>query len=73
MRRTIPHLLAVASVVSPFTAAGCAVTRRQELVGSSIDDATIITQIKNRFVESKQVARNVNGVKAVRHEIAVRP
>jgi osmotically-inducible protein OsmY len=74
-------------------------------VGSYIDDATITTQIKSRFVESREVdaasihvetlngtvmlsgfakslteraaaegiARNVNGVRAVRNEIAVRP
>ncbi|WP_397532949.1 BON domain-containing protein [Roseateles sp.] len=34
---------------------GCAVTRGQESVGAYIDDATITTQIKSRFVESKAV------------------
>jgi hyperosmotically inducible periplasmic protein len=32
-----------------------AVTRGQETVGSYIDDATITTQIKSRFVENKVV------------------
>jgi len=35
--------------------AGCAVTRGQETVGAYIDDATITTQIKGRFVENKSV------------------
>lgn len=84
---------------------GCAVMRGQETAGAYVDDATITTQIKSRFVENKQVdaasikvetlngtvmlsgfaknatekstaeriARDVNGVKSVRNEIAVRP
>jgi hyperosmotically inducible periplasmic protein len=36
-------------------ATGCAVTRGQETVGAYIDDATITTQIKSRFVENKEV------------------
>ncbi len=34
---------------------GCAVTRGQETVGAYVDDATITTQIKSRFVENKDV------------------
>jgi osmotically-inducible protein OsmY len=34
---------------------GCAVTRGQETVGAYVDDATITTQIKSRFVENKAV------------------
>jgi hyperosmotically inducible periplasmic protein len=88
-----------------LTVSGCAVTRGQESVGAYIDDATITTQIKSRFVENKAVdaasikvetlngtvmlsgfaknaterttaetiARDVNGVKSVKNEIAVRP
>lgn len=101
------HLLAATLVAAAalLVTTGCAVTRGQESVGAYIDDATITTQIKSRFVESKAVdaasihietlkgtvllsgfakssnerstaesiARNVNGVKAVRNEIAVRP
>ena len=95
---------AVAAVVL-LTATGCAVTRGQETVGAYVDDATITTRVKARFVENKQVdaasisvetlngtvmlsgfaksslekdtagslARGVNGVKAVKNEIAVRP
>lgn len=36
-------------------ASGCAVTRGQETVGAYIDDTTITTQIKSRFVENKDV------------------
>src|SRR5438105_11598455 len=36
-------------------ASGCAVTRGQETVGAYVDDATITTQIKSRFVENKDV------------------
>ncbi len=46
---------AVAAIVL-ITASGCAVTRGQETVGAYIDDATITTQIKGRFVENTEVA-----------------
>jgi osmotically-inducible protein OsmY len=87
------------------TASGCAVTRGQETVGAYVDDTSITTAVKSRFVENKDVdatsirvetlngtvmlsgfarniteretaaaiARQVNGVKAVKNEIAVRP
>ena len=38
-----------------LTASGCAVTRGQESVGAYVDDATITTQVKSRFVENKEV------------------
>ena len=95
---------AVAALVL-LTASGCAVTRGQETVGAYVDDTTITTQIKSRYIENRDVdassirvetlngtvmlsgfaknstekstaegiARNVNGVKSVRNEIAVRP
>jgi hyperosmotically inducible periplasmic protein len=34
---------------------GCAVTRGQETVGAYVDDATITTQVKSRFIENKDV------------------
>jgi hyperosmotically inducible protein len=84
---------------------GCAVTRGQETVGAYVDDATITTQIKARFVDNtyinaasisvetlngtvllsgfakslmekttaESVAKTVNGVKAVKNEIAIQP
>jgi hyperosmotically inducible periplasmic protein len=103
---TIRNALAAAlGAAALIAASGCAVTRGQETVGAYIDDATITTQVKSRFVENKEVdaasikvetlngtvmlsgfaksaaersaaeavARNVNGVKAVKNELAVRP
>jgi hyperosmotically inducible periplasmic protein len=98
-------LASAAVMVALLVTAGCAVTRGQETIGAYVDDATITTQIKSRFVENKAVdaasikvetlngtvmlsgfaknvlekstagtiARDVNGVKSVRNEIAVRP
>ena len=37
------------------TAAGCAVHRGQESVGAYIDDTTITTSVKARFVDSRAV------------------
>ncbi|MEK8034597.1 BON domain-containing protein [Ideonella sp. DXS29W] len=83
---------------------GCAVSRGQSSVGEYIDDATITTAVKAKFVEAKSVdatsikvetlngevmlsgfakngterseaenlARHVNGVKAVKNQIVVR-
>jgi hyperosmotically inducible periplasmic protein len=51
--RTI--LAATISSIALLTATGCAVTRGQETVGAYVDDATITTQIKSRFVENKAV------------------
>ena len=98
-------LIAAMAAIALLSASGCAVTRGQETVGAYIDDATITTQVKSRFVENKEVdaaaisvetlkgtvmlsgfakstterntaeriARAVNGVVAVKNEIAVRP
>lgn len=49
-------LAGVVAAVALLTATGCAVTRGQETVGAYIDDATITTQIKARFVDNTQVA-----------------
>lgn len=48
-------LAAALAAVALFSAAGCAVTRGQETVGAYIDDSTITTQIKSRFVENMEV------------------
>jgi hyperosmotically inducible periplasmic protein len=44
-------ILAGATIVST----GCAVIRDQETVGAYVDDATITTQVKAKFVEDKTV------------------
>lgn len=43
------------TAVALITASGCAVTRGQESVGAYVDDATITTSVKARFVEDKTV------------------
>ncbi|WP_088278983.1 BON domain-containing protein [Ideonella sp. A 288] len=48
-------LVAAAIALSLLTVSGCAVTRGQETVGAYIDDSTITTQIKGRFIDNKQV------------------
>lgn len=44
-----------AAAVALLVGSGCAVTRGQESVGAYVDDATITTQIKSRFVEHTAV------------------
>ncbi len=48
-------LAAAIAAVALLTATGCAVTRGQETVGAYIDDASITTAVKSRFVENKDV------------------
>ena len=45
-------LAATVAAFALITATGCAVTRGQETVGAYIDDTTITTQVKSRFVDS---------------------
>ncbi|MGY4828367.1 BON domain-containing protein [Sphaerotilaceae bacterium SBD11-9] len=48
--------IAAATVLALSVAAtGCAVKRDQQTVGAYVDDATITTQVKARFVDNKQV------------------
>ena len=55
----MPSRHAFAAVVTALVALamlpGCAVTRGQSTVGAYIDDATITTAVKARFVDSTQV------------------
>jgi hypothetical protein len=48
-------LAATMTAIVLLAAPGCAVTRGQESVGAYVDDSTITTQVKSRFVENKQV------------------
>lgn len=98
-------LAAAMTAVVLLTGPGCAVSRGQESMGAYVDDATITTRVKSRFVENtdvdassisvetlkgtvmlsgfaksmrekttaEEIARTVNGVKAVKNEIAIRP
>lgn len=49
-------IIAITVAAAVLIAGGCAVSRGQETVGGYVDDATITTQIKARFVEDKDVA-----------------
>jgi len=49
-------LAAFVAAVALLTATGCAVSRGQETVGAYVDDTTITTQIKARFVNNTQVS-----------------
>jgi osmotically-inducible protein OsmY len=48
-------LAATVTALALVTMTGCAVTRGQETIGTYVDDATITTRIKARFVENPQV------------------
>ena len=48
-------LAATMTALVLLTATGCAVTRGQETVGAYVDDTTITTQVKARFLDNKQV------------------
>lgn len=48
-------LAASVAAIALLTASGCAVTRGQETVGAYVDDATITTQIKSRWIENREV------------------
>jgi hyperosmotically inducible protein len=48
-------LIASAFATSLIALAGCAVTRGQETVGAYVDDTTITTGIKARFIDNRQV------------------
>jgi osmotically-inducible protein OsmY len=50
--RTLTAFTLAASLIA---LAGCAVTRGQETVGAYVDDATVTTRVKARFVENRQV------------------
>jgi hyperosmotically inducible periplasmic protein len=58
MRTSIASAVAVFALI---TASGCAVTRGQETVGAYVDDASITTSVKARFVDNKEV--NASSIK----------
>ena len=49
-------LAATVTAIALLTTAGCAVTRDQSTVGQYVDDKTISTQVKAKFIENKEVA-----------------
>jgi hyperosmotically inducible periplasmic protein len=48
-------LLAAISAFVLLAASGCAVTRGQETVGAYVDDTTITTALKGRYLDNKDV------------------
>lgn len=54
MKNSMRILVTVIALASGILS-GCAVQRGQETMGAYVDDATITTQVKSRFVESKEV------------------
>jgi len=48
---------------------GCAVTRGQETVGEYVDDATITTQVKAKFVAAKSVDASSIKVETLNGEV----
>ncbi|NVO07650.1 MAG: BON domain-containing protein [Rhodoferax sp.] len=54
MRTALAISITAASLVL-LGVTGCAVQRGQESVGAYVDDATITSQIKARFIDNKQV------------------
>jgi osmotically-inducible protein OsmY len=49
------QLASAVAVIALITASGCAVTRGQETVGAYVDDASITTSVKARYVDNKEV------------------
>jgi osmotically-inducible protein OsmY len=65
-----PLLAATISALTVLTVLpGCAVTRGQSSVGEYIDDATITTTVKARFVEAKTVDASAIKVETLNGEV----
>lgn len=59
--------LAIAmTAVVLLTETGCAVTRGQESVGAYVDDTTITTRVKSRFVENTDVDASAISVETLK-------
>lgn len=63
-------LVAIVTAVAALTVLqGCAVQRGQSTVGEYIDDTTITTQVKARFVENKTVDASAISVETLNGEV----
>ena len=49
------QLASAVAVIALIIASGCAVTRGQETVGAYVDDTSITTSVKARYVDNKEV------------------
>jgi hyperosmotically inducible protein len=58
-------LASAITVMALLATAGCAVQRGQETVGAYVDDSTITTSVKARFVENKEVDANAISVETL--------
>jgi hyperosmotically inducible periplasmic protein len=64
------YIALAAAIISGITIMpGCAVTRGQSTVGEYIDDSTITTQIKSKFVSSKSVDAVAISVETLNGEV----
>ncbi len=66
-RKSFAFILSASMLaVATLSATGCAVTRGQESVGAYVDDSTITTQVKARFIDNKQVDASAISVETMK-------
>ena len=53
---TLRSSITTAALAAAVLVSGCSVFRKQESVGAYVDDATVTTRVKAKFVENKDVA-----------------
>lgn len=66
MKKHLPAIAILSAACLFLTVAGCAVSRGQETVGAYIDDASITTVIKSKFVENREVDASSISVETLR-------
>lgn len=71
MKITRTLTLAFATALAAATLAGCSVARNQQSVGAYVDDATITTKVKARFVEDKIVDAGAINVQTLNGTVAL--
>ncbi len=59
-------LVAAIVAITAVYSAGCSVATGQRSMGDVVDDSTITTRVKSRFVEDKIVAANRIGVETLK-------
>ncbi|MDD5444988.1 MAG: BON domain-containing protein [Pseudomonas fluorescens] len=66
-RKSASYILCASILaIGTLSATGCAVSRGQETVGNYVDDSTITTQVKARFVDNKQVDASAISVETMK-------
>jgi len=64
------HILtATVTAVALLMTAGCAVQRKQETVGSYVDDTSITTQVKAKFASDQTVSAMAISVETLKGEV----